>query len=516
MKVNLLNTDLFVRENKLEQISNPIFINSERQPTEDGLFSYTIFGTPGSKTRKNIFAYIDLGKHYFHPLAFIAVKALQRNIISCISGDANFKLMKSGELVPDKDGDTGLEFLYKNWDKIKFKKVVGEAESESRIDRIKFLRSLSRDEVFMSKLVVIPPFYRDLDWSQIAKGIISKDEISDIYANIIALVSPKVSGGSGIDFVMDKTAFRVQTQLIEVYEYFKELLHKKNGMIKKNLLGKTVDYSVRLVISANDYSGASPVDYEHAGVPLPYVLVLFFPFILHEINAKFSETLQVAKRIAVSKDGEIIEDVEIHEEAYLDFTTKEIERRIKLFIRDHHSRTDPVQVKAANGKMVDMASFQPSGISIDGTKGKPRPLTWMDVFYIIASDVVENKHVYISRYPLDTLHNMFASQLVVLTTNKTRRESINGRKYPFYPDFDINDHNIHYIDTLRFSSSYLQSLGADFDGDQASIRSVFTDEANKEAHELMRSPKMLLNPSGGPIRGLKNEGILGLYSLTKD
>ena len=514
MQVKLLNTEAFIKERKLEEVSNPIFLDKDRVPTAKGLFSQEIFGSPGSNMRKNTFAYIDLGKPFLNPLVFITLKSIQRNIIGCISGEMNFAILKSGELVPDESGKSGLDFLYKNWDKIKFKKSLG-TDSPTRVDKIKFIRSLSREEVFMKKLIIIPPFFRDLDWSQLSKGIIVKDEINDIYLNILGKASPKTEGESGIDFVLEKTNFRIQLELVKVYESFKELLHKKKGMLKKNLLGKTIDYSVRLVISVNDYTGPSPVDYQHAGVPLPYVLVLFFPFIMHEVISKFTETLQVNKKIAVIKDG-TYETIELHEDAYLDFLEKEIERRIKLFIRDHHSRTDPILIKDKKGKMVPMASFQPFGISVDGTKEAPRSLTWLDLFYIVASDVVVDKHVYISRYPLDSLHNMFPSKVAVLTTNKTVKEVINEREYPFYPSFDPEDKNVHYIDTLRFSSSYLGSTGADFDGDQVSVRSVFTKEANDEADKLIKSPKMMLNASGAPIRTILHEGVQGLYSLTKD
>ena len=51
--------------------------------------------------------------------------------------------------------------------------------------------------------------------------------------------------------------------------------------------------------------------------------------------------------------------------------------------------------------------------------------------------------------------------------------------------------------------------------DTVSVRGVFTEEANIECDQIINSGRNLLSPSGSSIRTLKNEGILGLYELTK-
>ena len=56
----------------------------------------------------------------------------------------------------------------------------------------------------------------------------------------------------------------------------------------------------------------------------------------------------------------------------------------------------------------------------------------------------------------------------------------------------------------------------DFDGDQISIRGVYTQEANEEAAKLIREPKNILNITGKNVRIITNEGVQTLYQLTKD
>ncbi len=528
LEFHLINLREFVKKNKIEKITNPISFDKDRRPTDDGLFSYTIFGTPGSSKRKNQWGYIDLGKHYFHPLAFLAIKAIQRNLIDCITGTQKFSIKQNGEIVPDDNGKTGIDFLYKNWEKIKFKKQVGEKESDVRLSRIKFLRSLKKDEIFTDCFLVIPAYYRDVNWQRYDLGVIEKDEINETYSYLISLANSNTDKEIGIDLVSSSIDYKIQMTLLKLYEdLVLNKVPKKTGYIKKGLLGKTVDYSVRLVISANDYSKDTPIDYLHTGIPLPYVCVLFFPFLIKELYDTFSQMIENAKEIKVysenDKDGKILK---LHDDAYLDFFPKELEKRVKLFIRNQHSRIDPVLIKCEDGKYYPISTLNSEGFSLEKTPS--RSLLWIDVLYLIALNVVKDKSVCITRYPVDTVHNIMITKIAVLTTSKTIREIINGKEFLYYPYIPvkeikvngktttvIEEEKIDWLDTCQFSASYLAGLGGDYDGDTVSIRPIYTKEALDEAEKLMKSPKMLLNTSGGTIRTLKNEGVLGLYCLTK-
>ena len=54
-----------------------------------------------------------------------------------------------------------------------------------------------------------------------------------------------------------------------------------------------------------------------------------------------------------------------------------------------------------------------------------------------------------------------------------------------------------------------------YDGDQISIRGLFTQEANEEARRLMKDKSFILNIQGENMRVTTNEGIQTLYMLTK-
>ena len=121
MKLKLLDTELFIKANGLKEVSNPITLDRGSIPTNDGLLSTAIFGiTP--KERKMNYAYIDLQSYFLQPLAYKVLKRLDRRIDSIIGGTKKYKIDKSGEIVEDPNGETGIDWLYANWDKIKFKR----------------------------------------------------------------------------------------------------------------------------------------------------------------------------------------------------------------------------------------------------------------------------------------------------------------------------------------------------------------------------------------------------------
>ena len=120
MQVWLLDIDKFVAINGLNPVTNSVSFERGMIPTEDGLFSTKLFGMSVTE-RKATYAYIDLKKHFLNPKVYITLKSLNRNFEHLIYGTKNFRI-EDGMLVVDPAGDTGIDFLYKNWDKINFKK----------------------------------------------------------------------------------------------------------------------------------------------------------------------------------------------------------------------------------------------------------------------------------------------------------------------------------------------------------------------------------------------------------
>ena len=388
-------------------------------------------------------------------MVYKALVAVQRAFEYCIEGSKNYKISKEGFLEESETGECGIRFIYANWDKIKFKKVVGDKESEARISKLKFLRSMKKDEIFCSKWLVIPCFLRDIDWSKVNSGKIFKDEINDMYSKLISLTRDLHGSGMNMDYYTIKTDNLVQHTLVQVYDYQIGMLNQKEGIIKQYLLGKRIDYSTRSVISCKGFGPtfkADPIKFGYAGVPLAQVMVAFYPFLLRELLTKFGNIFNNLKTMVDNKT-EVIYTV--HEDAYLDYQSKEIEKRCKQFMRSPESRTDPILIRLTNNKYLPISS---NNLKFEDA----RLVTWLDIIYPAMFDICKNKHVYVTRYPMDSLNNIFAARIHILTTVKTQYVKLgDGTEFFHYPKIDSS---MDYLDTVTMSNAYLAAIGGDFDG----------------------------------------------------
>ena len=189
-----------IKVNKLKEVTNPVILDRGSVRTPDGLLSTEIFGvTP--KERKETFAYIDLQTYFLHPLVYETLKRQDRRIDSIISGTKKFIIDNKGDIVEDPNGDTGIDWLYKNWEKIKFKRN----NSDIRNERICMYESNSKKELFIRYFIVEPAYYRDINLQNAGAGKPSLHEINvgsdqipngSSYSKLLRLVTTLKSSGS--------------------------------------------------------------------------------------------------------------------------------------------------------------------------------------------------------------------------------------------------------------------------------------------------------------------------------
>jgi hypothetical protein len=238
MKLDIFNIDKFIKINNCPEITNPIYIEKEGYFTSDGIFSSELLGRPGSYDRKTIFGYIDLKRKFFHPLVFKILIDLNRKIPEIVRGNKYVSLNKKGIITEDEvNGTTGIDFFIKNWEKIRWRQTG----SKIRKNKIKFINSLKIDEIFITKYLVIPPYFRDINTiEQKDTSSISKDEVNNFYIKLLNYVkyleSSKLS--TSFSFVQHNNISRTQFLLVEIYDYLIGTIEKKTGLIHKSLLGK--------------------------------------------------------------------------------------------------------------------------------------------------------------------------------------------------------------------------------------------------------------------------------------
>ena len=186
------------------------------------------------------------------------------------------------------------------------------------------------------------------------------------------------------------------------------------------------------------------------------------------------------------------------------------------FIFNYTSRFDPITIEFDDG------STEPLLIPITDPKTHEtteRVMTYTDLFYIAAEDILKDKHVYITRYPIIGHLSIFPNRVHVASTITTTHLIINGKEYKYYPlvdlDMDKSKVAINFVEVLQMSNVYLQALDGDYDGDQVTVKSVFSQEANLEAEQKMKAISNILSVNGNNIRKTTNEAVQTLYMMTR-
>lgn len=533
LRVNLIDPDKLVQVNELQEITNPVYFIRNNIPTSDGLFSNEIFGIT-KYDRANTFAYIDLGGVFINPLIYKMWCKIDSNIKACIHGTKYFIINNDGQLEENIDGDCGIEFLKANIDKIKLKRT----NSRQREMRVNFIeRYLGTPEMFITKIIVCPPYYRDISNEKGNHTIVVT--VNDLYRNLLISVrSLKEAVDYGLN-LNDATRGRIQETLMQIYDWFgsgtmmngektPNVIPGKTGILRKSVMTKTTDYASRLVLSAPELKVERmedlTADLDYSYLPLASACVNFLPFVIYNVRRFFENEFSGDAVIPIINNDKSIEY--LHPKDYQEeFSDERIRKEINRFLTGFSNRFIPIEVPTIEGRTVRLRfkGYQTSAEDFAKNDiGKmpimERDLTWCDILYQAAVESVKDRHIMIARYPIDTYFNQFSTRIHVASTIKTEPMVIGNTFYKNYPyirqeDIGTNTSNI-FVDSLNISNLYLDGIGGDYDGDQVTVKGIFSEEANRELDSQLTNKSHYFNLGGGGVRSSSKEAMQSLYSLT--
>jgi len=398
---------------------------------------------------------------------------------------------------------------------------------------------LKKEEFFISKWLVLPPFYRSENSSNRTMG----DAINKLYKE---LISKTKTLKSGFSFALFGSENKLKIQNILKSIYLSSLApvsgkhlqsdgnlkgSGKSSLMRKHLLGKTIDYTASNVITSPQISDASSpqdmqVPFGYGAFPLTTLLSLFEPFFVNSATI-FLENILNQIKVSEANNIKKINTAQ--------FNSTAVEKLIKRFVKTQAERFQPIEfnfVGNDNEKKVATIKLFEFSSKEDIAKGRnfiKRDLTAMDLFYMIALDILKNKHVFVVRYPIANFQNIHPSKIKILTTTKTHEifVSVNpegsfsySKTYPLIPceERPVSKIDCKFYDVFIPGNIYLPALNGDYDGDMLYLKAVFSNEANKEAERLIFSKTNILGATGKPSRslsGLGKEFPLGFYQLTK-
>ncbi|MFA5747835.1 MAG: DNA-directed RNA polymerase subunit beta' [Candidatus Absconditabacterales bacterium] len=311
----------------------------------------------------------------------------------------------------------------------KFSEIKSEEQKRKTISLIKLLINLyisgvRPENMMIKKLPVIPPDLRPV--VQLEGGKFASSDVNLFYRRVLMRnIRLKKMIQVGMPDVVKKNEIRLLQESVnnlligdrsgtgsfgagvKVFKSLSDMLSGKEGIFRKNLLGKRVDYSGRSIITVGP-----DLRLDECGLPLYIAVKMFTPFIIGKL---------IEKKIV--------------------YTPKQAEKLIK--------------------------------------EESPLALKFLE-------EVIKDKYVLLNRAP--TLHRL----------------SIEAFKIKLMPG-----------KTIRIHPLVCPAFNADFDGDQMAVHLPISDEAQKEAKELIAADKNILKPgSGDPTITHSQDMVLGIYYLT--
>ncbi len=488
VNIEIMDVPRFIYETgALPVTSSLIFNPSSNMFNEEGLYSEKIFGAIGSPERMLRFGYIDLNTNIFNPKIFkliVQLKGLYKDIMSGAAHAIFDPVLKDFKRV-DSDYSTnyevgtGFSFFLKYFRDINFKRT----ESSRRDDRIDVIE-MNRDKAFINKFLVEPAGLRDI--ANDSSGRLVQDDINKLYTSLI-LYSRSIPKGS-TSIIFDPVRFQIQAKAQEIYEYIENFVDGKRGFIQGNFARRKIAMGTRNVITATPYLAASPEDPQihKADDVLIGVyqcikgLTPHFKFTFRNvfINPIFGSETSANVALSDIETGNLVYTSISPEEREKWTSSDGIEDLINSF-RNVDLRKKPVLIKDRDGKDYAMYLVYDEGDEIglcrsieDLETGWPRPIdkkkirpiTYIEMFYIIAETISQGKHGIVTRYPVIEQGSSYPAKIHVVSTSPSRYVEMLNLSYPDGISIPLKQYPVignSYMDAMMVHPSKMSGMGAD-------------------------------------------------------
>ena len=506
MELRILDNNKIIRRKNILEVTN------FNLSGPGSLFDPNIFGQGEKKYTQ--YGYIKLNGHFIHPLFYDMSNRLWRDLSSIVNGSKKFKIDNTGDLIPDENGDTGLDWLYTNFDKINLSKLKVSDKNKEDTKKMKMAYSkLTRDNFFVDKWLVMPQHFRDLDTSD---GNIKVDELNQFYIDLIKATTFKARA----QFSTAWNDSKIQGLLVSLFKHLQRHFDKR-GQQNKAVMGRTVDNAVIMVIVAPEVRLKDKIG--EGRYTLDKITIPLHQFLSASPIQAITATIQILRSFYNSGKIEGITEDQFNNY----FTDEFVSEALSTYVKSRAERVRPVSTPNGNPIMLYYEFTDDTNKKV--TKGE-KPLVWVELFYLAAQVYKDYLRAVLVRYPVtEKGSNLFFTATpsvftqdegdVKIFLNKGDTEPIYQYEDNFPNTFIYNPSSTTldrvFDETARMSNLLLSTLGADYDGDTVNIKFLYSKEARDAVDKIKQKPQNLLNLDGSCEKTIEKEGLQGLYNLTK-
>lgn len=490
------------------------FENVSGEFHDDGLFSVSIFGRVGDEARDRRFSFIDIKVDIFHPVIYdrlVSLRSLYRDLMAGKAYATWNAELGDFESSNEVDGQTGYAFFAQHWRDIKFQRN----RSDIRAMRIDLIEKF-KDRAMTSKILVMPAGLRDIEVDQ--SGNMKEGDINALYRRILSIANTvAATDNRNVSSAVDNARQMLQLTFNELYESVEKMLTGKKGFLQDKWASRRVFDGTRNVITAMDHSveelgAVNAPRFTDAIVGLRQLSRAVLPVTNYLLlNGYMKDVFSHGNGSARLIDPVTLrpEIVQVSAMSYDRWNSEEGLQKVVSSYGEASLRNKPVMIE---GRYAALIYTGPDGtfrvfhdieqLPEDRSRDHVRPINLMELLYLSGYRRWNTFCGYITRYPVTGLGSCYATTLYVKTTvvGEVRRELGEdwqplGDAYvaPEFPTYSP----LAYMDSLSIPAVRLAGLGADFDGDTASLNVLYTDEAEAEVRAYLNSRAAYYDPIDG-------------------
>lgn len=478
-----------------------------------GLFSTEIFGKVGSEFRNRLFGQINLHVKIIHPHLYKAVIKTKSVYADIMLSKVFVKFdEKIGDFVLSNavDGDTGYQYFFENYPKIKFE----ERNSRARKKNIKLLYKY-KERFWIDRLLVLPAGLRDYVVDDDGKP--SEDEINPLYRRVMRYAfSLESFGSSQLSEYLNPTRANIQKSVQDIYEHLINILKGKKGLILSHWASRRVFNTTRNVLGAytpriSKLGDVRSVHTNQTVIGLYQYLRANIPICIKEIRERFSMNVFPASNgtaMLINPKTLNREMVNVgHEQLDLWMTYDGLEKIFDQF-GDHYLRHKRLTIDGYHmallyndGKYVKMF-FDIADLPENLDRKFVTPITLSEMLYYCVYRDVDDAYGFVTRFPVASYGGIYPCKFYVRTTvvsgiRKDLEDSWDfdqADKRPLIKEFPSP--GFGFFDAMTPAVTHLAALGADHDGDTGSCTLVWTDEGKEECKKLLNSWAYYISSGG--------------------